>query len=196
MSTHKSTDRRKVLIGLSGGIVGATQLPKAWTKPVVDSVMLPAHAATTDDSGTLPPEVTTTLAPASLFSGLFELNPAVNNTPIEDILSVIVPDAYAGSTVVSGQMCIDTSGAPTFTTKVELVGDGGSWFYSGSGTIGGAAAPLQAHSCNPNGGTSVSLTVTAVSAAGAAYVITASSGNVGAGGVLPEGSDCPGEPVC
>ena len=36
---------RKLLVG--GGIVGAsTQLPDKWTKPLVDSVLVPAHAQT------------------------------------------------------------------------------------------------------------------------------------------------------
>jgi len=42
-------ERRKVLQGLvaSGAIAGAT-LPNKWKKPIVDTVMLPAHAQTTN----------------------------------------------------------------------------------------------------------------------------------------------------
>ena len=45
--------RRRALLGaISGaGVVGATKLPGQWTRPVVDHVLLPAHAATTDDTG-------------------------------------------------------------------------------------------------------------------------------------------------
>ena len=195
MSTKKSTERRKVLIGLGGGIVGANQLPGSWAKPVVDAVILPSHAETTDDSGALPPE---TPAPTpTQFSGSFDLNPigGADNRPIDDVLSILVPEAYAGETVSSGQMCIDTSGAPGFEAKGSLIGEG-DFYYSGSGTIGGAAVLLTAHECNSNGGTAVSLTVTSVSAAGADYVITVASGSVGANGTLPEGSVCPSEPVC
>jgi len=65
MSEHKSNDnRRKLLKSIAVGssaVVAGQSLPQSWTKPVVDSVMLPAHAETTDDSGTLPPEVCTDL---------------------------------------------------------------------------------------------------------------------------------------
>ncbi len=41
--------RRKLLKALSlGGAAAATQLPAKWTKPIVESVSLPAHAQTTD----------------------------------------------------------------------------------------------------------------------------------------------------
>lgn len=40
------TARRKILLGLGGGVVGATQLPKTWSKPIINSVLLPAHAQT------------------------------------------------------------------------------------------------------------------------------------------------------
>ena len=43
-----SHSRRNLLRALSvGGVVGATQLPASWSKPVVDAVVLPAHAQTT-----------------------------------------------------------------------------------------------------------------------------------------------------
>ncbi len=41
------SSRRQVLLGLTAGIVGAFQLPATWTKPVIESVILPAHAQTT-----------------------------------------------------------------------------------------------------------------------------------------------------
>jgi hypothetical protein len=52
-------NRRKVLRSLGGaaGVLGAaTQVPEKWTRPVVDSVMLPAHAQTS-------PAPSTTSAP-------------------------------------------------------------------------------------------------------------------------------------
>lgn len=52
MSDKKSNDsRRKLLKSLaagSGAVVAGKSLPKEWSKPVVDSVMLPAHAETTN----------------------------------------------------------------------------------------------------------------------------------------------------
>ena len=50
MTDKKSSDsRRKLLKSIaagSGAIVAGKSLPESWSKPVVDSVMLPAHAQT------------------------------------------------------------------------------------------------------------------------------------------------------
>ena len=56
MNKSNPNTRRKVLALLGGGLLGATQLPKTWTRPIVNTVMLPAHAQTTSDTGTLPGE--------------------------------------------------------------------------------------------------------------------------------------------
>jgi len=58
MSNKKSNDsRRKLLKSIaagSGAVVAGKSLPESWSKPVIDTVMLPAHAATTgvDSSST------------------------------------------------------------------------------------------------------------------------------------------------
>lgn len=62
MSEKKSRNnqRRKVLktVVIGSGVLGAGQFTTGkWVKPVVDSVMLPAHAETTDDTGIIPGEV-------------------------------------------------------------------------------------------------------------------------------------------
>ena len=50
MTDKKSSEsRRKLLKSIaagSGAVVAGKTLPDSWSKPVVDSVMLPAHAAT------------------------------------------------------------------------------------------------------------------------------------------------------
>ncbi len=55
MSKEKTTDsRRKLLKSLavgSGAVVAGKSLPESWSKPVINSVVLPAHAETTDGSG-------------------------------------------------------------------------------------------------------------------------------------------------
>ncbi len=52
MTDKKSNDsRRKLLKSIaagSGAVVAGKSLPESWAKPVVDSVMLPAHAETTE----------------------------------------------------------------------------------------------------------------------------------------------------
>ncbi len=48
--TDKNEGRRKLLKSFaagSGAVVAGKTLPESWTKPIVDSVMLPAHAETT-----------------------------------------------------------------------------------------------------------------------------------------------------
>ncbi len=51
-----SQSKRKILtsIGVSSGILGASALSQQWTKPIVNSIILPAHAQTTDMMGTDP----------------------------------------------------------------------------------------------------------------------------------------------
>ena len=53
MTDKKSIDsRRKLLKSIaagSGAVVAGKTLPEAWTKPVVDSVLLPAHATTSGE---------------------------------------------------------------------------------------------------------------------------------------------------
>lgn len=53
MSDKKSIEsRRKLLKSIaagSGAIVAGTSLPDSWSRPVVDSVMLPAHAQTSNN---------------------------------------------------------------------------------------------------------------------------------------------------
>ncbi len=51
--TTDSKLKRRALLGAisTAGVVGAAKLPGQWTRPVVDHVLLPAHAATTDDTG-------------------------------------------------------------------------------------------------------------------------------------------------
>ena len=50
------TKRKLIKSAILGtGVVGsASAMPSKWTKPVIDSVILPSHAETTDDSGSSP----------------------------------------------------------------------------------------------------------------------------------------------
>ena len=55
MHEKKSSEsRRKLLKSIaagSGAVVAGKSLPENWTAPIVDSVVLPAHAATTGGDG-------------------------------------------------------------------------------------------------------------------------------------------------
>lgn len=79
MSDKKSGDsRRKLLKSIaagSGAIVAGKSAPESWSKPVIDAVMLPAHAETTDDTGSSPTTTTTTATttqPPTPCSGCFQ----------------------------------------------------------------------------------------------------------------------------
>ena len=58
MKDKKSSDsRRKLLKSIaagSGAIVAGKSLPESWSRPVVDSVMLPAHAQTSPTDPSAP----------------------------------------------------------------------------------------------------------------------------------------------
>ncbi len=77
MTNKKSTDsRRKLLKSIaagSGAVVAGKSLPESWSKPVIDSVMIPAHAATTDDNESGGPEATTTSATCILPPNCYEI---------------------------------------------------------------------------------------------------------------------------
>ncbi len=59
MTDKKSNDsRRKLLKSIaagSGAVVAGKSLPESWSKPVIDSVILPVHATTTSATCILPP---------------------------------------------------------------------------------------------------------------------------------------------
>lgn len=46
MNLKNKNNRRGLLLCLTCGISGTIQIPSKWTKPIVDSVLLPAHAQT------------------------------------------------------------------------------------------------------------------------------------------------------
>jgi len=70
-SDKPSGDRRKtlktLLVGSGVALAAGKTLPDKWTKPVVDSVILPAHAQTTTppDTTDTPQEPTTSAAPTT-----------------------------------------------------------------------------------------------------------------------------------
>ena len=72
MSNKKSSDsRRKILKSIaagSGAIVAGKSLPESWSRPVVDSVLLPAHAQTSPSPSPPPSGCTTT------YTGSYEGN--------------------------------------------------------------------------------------------------------------------------
>lgn len=77
MTESKSNSKRRSLLKSiaagSGAIVAGKSLPESWSKPVVDAVILPAHAETTDESISDPTTAapTTTVDPCCNIAGTY-----------------------------------------------------------------------------------------------------------------------------
>jgi hypothetical protein len=78
-------NRRRLLTALAaGGVVGANTLPERWIKPVVDSVMLPAHAQATG------------IAPsAGAVSSIFASRESGDDSLLVRALEFVIPSAHA-----------------------------------------------------------------------------------------------------
>ena len=134
---HQSTQQRRAALKcilVSGGLVSGTgALPKSWTRPVIDSVVLPSHAATTDDTGsgapapTPPPTVNYFWKredrEARLHDGKSE-----KALFAERVLDTLIPTASAGGTIPNG--------LPVNFDYICLAITGNTY----SGTIGGRVA--------------------------------------------------------
>ena len=181
--------RRKILLGLSG-MIGATQLSQ-WSKPVIKSVVLPAHAETTVPVNT----ASQSAALPSHFRNDIQLIPAEQDIAIlgtNDLLSLFVPEAHAGRAPrIIADLSINSPVGTAFTAKMLVqVGDGTSVFRTASGTVNGGPTPLVDSSCGfPDG----SIEVTSISGAGAAYSLIVGGGN--SAGTLPAGTGEPSGPV-
>ncbi len=180
---------KKLLVGSGAAVAASQTLPTKWTKPVVDSVILPAHAQTT----VVP---TTTAAPVINFRGPVSANAIVtiNNEPesLFAILDSIVPKAHAGTSTQSGDMCIAVDGT-SFTAAVRFDFTRPTAtdpiFLTASGTVGGGPVIMD----NPNACevSDTFLSVNSVSPGGADFTM---SGFFTASGMLPTGNGCPSDP--
>lgn len=91
MTIKDNIGRRKLLFGLTSSVAGASQLPGQWTRPIVYSVLLPAHAQTS---------TTTTTAPTT---------PAPTTTPV----ACIDPVLDSGNVTVANSLVLTNSGGQT-----------------------------------------------------------------------------------
>ena len=114
--------RRKLLKSIaagSGAIVAGKSLPESWTKPVVDSVLLPVHAQTSE----VPLGFSTTqFNIASLEPGLQEF---------------FIPTAHAGFGIPAGILVVEFAANLTDYDawfRHDTNGQGQSHIGSGSGT--------------------------------------------------------------
>ena len=95
--------RRKLLKSIaagSGAIVAGKSLPESWSKPVVDSVMLPAHAQTSQA-----PPVTPTCV-------LIQTLTVDSTTPLTRVNSDVLENGVQYRIVASGQFRPDFNFAP------------------------------------------------------------------------------------
>lgn len=113
---HDKTRRRTLLVALLGaGSLGQRALPGQWVKPVVDSVVLPAHATTTET------ETKAEMFPIGTFGSGAEISsaefPSLENIAErteEEILNLFVSAAEANG-------CSTNSCATGGTAQVEVV---------------------------------------------------------------------------
>jgi len=151
MADNKSSEnRRKLLKSIaagSGAIVAGKSLPENWARPVVDSVILPAHAQTSGEpaafvssGGPLPgrvsidgdslfADITNTLVPEAKANGFFPEIPCIvnNGNGIVTVDVIIGSDSYqkavtVGAAKVSMDPC-GQNGAGIDLDRLGLIND-------------------------------------------------------------------------
>ncbi|MDH3690312.1 MAG: hypothetical protein OEU36_12615 [Gammaproteobacteria bacterium] len=144
-------DALKKLITGSSAIGAAAVMPDKWAKPVVDAVLLPAHAQTS-------PRVPTSFAGPVAGPG---------PSPAGRLLDQLIPPAQAGNGFPSDTLCVDTS-----TGEALLIRDSGDLteILEGTGAAVGGGAVTLTDICI-DGGSSVNLRLTSVSATGLNFVL-------------------------
>lgn len=124
MADNKSSEnRRKLLKSIaagSGAFIAGKNLPENWSRPVVDSVMLPAHAQTSGEpaafvssGGPLPgrvsldgdsllADISESLVPDAIANGFFPEIPCIvnNGNGIVTVDVIIGPDSYQKAVTV------------------------------------------------------------------------------------------------
>jgi hypothetical protein len=131
----------KALAGAGGIFAAGKTLPENWTQPVVDSVMLPAHAQATGVNRNYAGPVS-----AAAASGP---GPA----PSFKVLEVLIPAAHAGggNAVATGTICVQVNGS-AYEVQVGLNASNDCGIFSGNGKVAGGyidlAPALQANFSN------------------------------------------------
>lgn len=148
----RDASRRKLIksLGISSGVVATSALiPKTWTKPIVESVVLPAHAQTS--------QAPTIFASTSI--------PANGNA---SILDGLVSSAYADHQIY--QICAEPNGSSATVTLQNIVDN----FVRRQGTIplDGTAGDMNViQSCREPGQQTVPGRITSVSSSSLTFVL-------------------------
>ncbi len=104
---NKNNARRKLLgvIATGGGIsIGSQSLPKKWARPVINSVLIPAHASTSLNVATAPGTIVTTSAP-----GATTLAPGATTAAPITTTSVVTTLAPTTTTTIPPQLASVTT---------------------------------------------------------------------------------------
>ncbi len=137
----QSPNKRKILasIGVTSGIIGASALSQQWTKPIVNSIVLPAHAQATDMMATTmaPTMAPTTMAPMMIMvstdsdgmigdgntgtAGMVTYQIRLNHMPTNDVMVAVT--ASDGATVTSGDMTTFTLNTYSTWMPVTVTAD-------------------------------------------------------------------------
>ena len=157
--------RRTILGALTG--IGALAV---WHKPIIDSVVLPAHAQTSVFTGQyIDNNVSTTI-----------ITNSSNNSLMDNIVSLVVPNAHAGhETPEGGHVVVDISELTfdAFVITEDAMG-GDQQFAAIGGTVDGAALRLDIIGGDVCIDTNyVELSVLAVDATSAMYELNGFRGN-------------------
>jgi hypothetical protein len=126
MSDKKSADeklekRRKALKNIlagSGTVVSAAAMQDKWARPVIETVILPAHAQTS-------------------FVGGFAAGGIVQGVEENKLLDVLVPSAHAMPPLKD--VCVNVNGN---TASVQVTVQGSATIYSGNFSLPFADSPL------------------------------------------------------
>lgn len=171
------------LVGVGGAYAAGKSLPERWTRPVVDTVLLPAHAQATGFREN--------------YSG--QVNPVASSGPgpavLRGLLDFVVPPAHATALpITTATLCVKVDGIAC-KAKLLLSNVNGCAIFSGNGTAGGSSFAL-------NGSSSVysdvMLEVPAVNSAGLSYNLAfeqygtpfSDSGSISAGNCAITGNEC------
>lgn len=133
MPDKKSSDYRRTILksiaASSGVVVAGKSLPKSWSKPVIDSIVLPVHAEMTDSSDSGSGGETTTPAPCCLVEQQYctRISPT-----LPDLKLYVTTD---GTITID----VDSNAVPEFQVTIPCLGgdfSGTSGSYTVAGSVG------------------------------------------------------------
>ena len=155
-NNNSSENRRKLLKSIatgSGAIVAGKSLPESWSRPVVDSVILPTHAQTSGGASSS----SITLTSNGTITNVNTMAPVTDNMVAEknSFLDSLVPSAHAAVCAVADQCGrVDFTGGNSGVLIVSNVGDSpfildGS--NAASGTVGNIPYTVQLDATRTSG---------------------------------------------